>query len=1309
MGTQSSALSVTAWRKLLAVAAIVLVAGTVAYNCFLSSVNIAVINATLAQKADIALNNSSKKLKLEFIDQEDVADVQEYDAIILFGRGLYLNEAQIGEIDKAGYKGVPVFTNALNQGHLSLNHNLSEEQHTTLMEYLRNPSRHNFRNAILYIAKIAKPQRLNIRVAESPVPLLKNMYYHREYGKYFATDEALTEYLKEKGIYNEGGANIVFISGINFPMEGNREHIDTLITTLTREGFNIYPLVATGDKRASMIKYLHPDAVIYYPMGRLGNDSLINWLHSRNIPLFMPFPLIQPREEWVNPDIPVTSGTLTARVVVPEIDGGMAPICIGTQNPNGQGYYMYTAEMERVNALAEHIKRYMGLEHMANKDKKVAICYFKSPGKDALLASGMEVIPSLYNFLKRLQKEGYNVKGLPATAEEFGKLIHREGSVMGSYAKGAQEEFLKNAHPVWIPKQQYEKWAGEILLPDKYKEVCDTYGQAPGELLVRGDSLAVASLQFGNVLLFPQPRPALGEDDFKLVHGAKVPPPHSYLAPYFYMKKGFGADAIIHFGTHGNLEFTPGKNIGQSQADWSDVLIGNLPHFYFYTTGNVGEGIIAKRRTHAVLATYLTPPYVESGMRQKFNSLHEDIHKAMDNGNTNITLGKSIKGEVIKLGLHRDLGLDSIPDKIYTIPELEQLDIFIMEIANEKIMGAFYTMGEPYSSRNLAQTTMAVTADQLAYNTAKKDRDKGIITTEQLQNSTFLAHNYLPKAQARLRSILENPPADIKDAPADLQDALEYRNLLLKSTENEFDAMVNALNGGTVKPAPGGDPVLNPNVLPTGRNMFSINAEATPDKRAWEDGKRLAEQTLEQYKEKHGEYPRKVSYTFWAGEFIATSGATLAQVLWMMGVEPLRNKVGYVVDLKAIPEEELGRPRVNVLVQVSGQLRDIAGSRLQFITEAVKLASEQPENLYPNYVARGTLLQEKQLIEKGLSPQKAREMSYARVFGPLNSGYSTGIMGYVESSGTWDDEKEIAQGYLNNMGAFYGDEKNWGSYEPQLFATAMEETDAIVQPRQSNTWGPISLDHVYEFTGGLSLSVKEVTGREPEAYMADYRNRTNRRMQNANQAIAVETRATILNTNFIKERMKGGEGSAQMFGKIFRNIFGWHVTRPSAMNSELYNDLYKMYILDENNLGIKEHFMKVNPAAFQTVTSVMLESARKGYWKASKEQLQITAQLHNDFVKEKGAACTEFVCNNGKLEQFIAGQLPGQEQQAYKEAMNAVKNVGGTDGSAVVLKNRNTDAQQTQKLIINGTITALAAAGGIVALIYFVKRRRKEE
>ena len=187
-----------------------------------------------------------------------------------------------------------------------------------------------------------------------------------------------------------------------------------------------------------------------------------------------------------------------------------------------------------------------------------------------------------------------------------------------------------------------------------------------------------------------------------------------------------------------------------------------------------------------------------------------------------------------------------------------------------------------------------------------------------------------------------------------------------------------------------------------------------------------------------------------------------------------------------------------------------------------------------------------------------------RVFGPVNSGYSTGMMAYTEKSDRWDHESELVDGYLNNMGAAYGDEVNWGGMQKDLFASALSETDVVIQPRQSNTWGPLSLDHVYEFMGGLSLTVKTLTGKEPDALMADYRNRNNKRMQNINEAIAVEARATVLNPTFVKERMKGGATTAQMFGEIFRNIFGWHATRPSAMDKEIFNDLYKMYIVDEN-------------------------------------------------------------------------------------------------------------------------------------------------
>jgi cobaltochelatase CobN len=618
-------------------------------------------------------------------------------------------------------------------------------------------------------------------------------------------------------------------------------------------------------------------------------------------------------------------------------------------------------------------------------------------------------------------------------------------------------------------------------------------------------------------------------------------------------------------------------------------------------------------------------------------------------------------------------------------------------------------MGQTYSQRDLITTVMAVSADGLAYELAQKDRDAGKITTEQLQDFGFISHQYLPPAEKMLEPILQHPPKDTANLYTEIKKALIYKKLFTASATSEMDAMIRGLNGGTIFPAPGGDPVQNPNVLPTGRNMYSVNTESTPGKRAWEEGVRLAETTLQLYKEKHGDYPRKVSYTFWAGEFITTEGATIAQAFRMLGVEPVRDNQNRVVDLRLIPSGELGRPRINLVIQISGQLRDLAGSRLKLLTEAIRLASSATDDIYPNYVALGTVLQEKTLVDNGIPPKRAREMSVMRIFGPVNSGYSTGMLAYTESSGEWDKESELTEGYLNNMGAIYGDDENWGAVEKGLLAIALTETDVIIQPRQSNTWGPLSLDHVYEFTGAVSLTVKTLTGKEPDAFMADYRNRNNKRMQNIKEAIAVEARATILNPTFVKERMKGEAATARMFGETFRNIFGWNVMRPSSLDKELFNDLYKMYITDENNLGIQEYFDKTNPAAYQEMTSVMLESARKGYWKPTGEQLKTVVAVHAENTCKHGAACTGFVCDNEKLHHFIAGQLATEEASVYKNKISCIRETVTENTDGVVLKKEKTYDPDEKRVrsTFNGILAGVIVLILFILLIFWIPRRRK--
>ena len=1401
--------------------ALLLVLGLYAfYSLLLSPTKIALINFPSYQVSNIAMASDSRLIKVKEVKAEDASSLKGYDAILLFGPGLRLTEEQTENIDAAGKKGTAVYTFVFSSGSIS-NHNVDSLQQEQLDIYYNNRSRMNYRNMLHYIRSTFDSRKLFQTKADEPILIPSDIFFHLEDGVFYRTADELTNHLREKKIYKEDAPCIAFVSGMTSPLEGNRSYIDSLITRLTDAGFNVYP-IASAAKRQQLMESVHPDAVIYLPMGRLGGDKTVQWLTENNIPLFCPLSIMLSRDEWLSDDKNkgVTGGYLTARIVLPEIDGGIDPLVISTQNQHENGYFMFDAESERLDNFTQNVKNYLQLRKKPNKDKRVAICYFKAAGQASLVAAGLEVAPSLYELLKRLKQEGYTVNGLPDTFEGFSQLLKKQGAVLGAYAKGAQDDFMKNGNPLWVSKSTYEKWAAHTLVPEKYKEVVDKYGEAPGNYLsaTHGgeESLAIARLQFGNVVLFPQPHAAEGDDEFHIVHGTSVAPLHAYLAPYLWVQNEFKADALIHFGTHGSLEFTPGKQAGLSNRDWPDCLIGSLPHFYYYSIANVGEAIIAKRRTHAAMLSHLTPPFMESRTRDRFSGLFKDIddwYQAPENKQPEI--GLRIKAAVLKLGLQRDLQLDSIAGKPYTAEEIERIENFAEEISNEKMTGRLYTLGQPYGKEDIESTVIAMSADPLAYSLARLDALNNKITRKQLENNTYISRHYLAPVKARLKQLLvsreQNPDrlmlefaglsrADLMKARATdmavnprqlsmsemmamaagedngnsgkdnsddnggmkmpagmpkvgkmpdwvkkriearkkakkegkqavlpevpqeekdfsfavleiertLKNVINYKQLLEASPESELQSILHALDGGYIAPSPGGDVILSPNTLPTGRNMFSINAEATPSTRAWDNGKLLAETTLKTYFKKHEDWPRKVSYTFWAGEFIETEGATFAQALYMLGVEPVRDGMGRVTDIRLIPSEELKRPRIDIVVQTSGQLRDLAASRLAMLSKAVGMAAGSEGDSYGNYVAEGAVESEKLLVEKGISPREARELSTMRIFGAVNGGYGTGITGLVEKGDAWEEESQIADTYLNNMGAIYGDPDKWGAVVKDLFEVALQHTDIVMQPRQSNTWGALSLDHMYEFMGGLNLSVRNVTGKDPEAYLSDYRNRHNVRMQNLREAIGVESRTTLLNPEYIKEKMKGGETTAENFSKTFRNTYGWNVMKPSTIDHELWDDLYKMYILDEQQLGIHKFFKNASPAALQEMTAVMLETARKGYWKATNEQLQQIAELHTSLVKEFKPACTGFVCDNDKLKEFIASRIPDQQAREYRQNITEIKEALVETGQQVVLKkDQLNQVPQKESQTLDGILIGVSVVTLFFLLVFVLKRRKK--
>lgn len=1358
-------------KIILTLAALVAVLlGVWVYGTWFGVTRVAFVNFQTISMGSIAKANDNPMVKVYEVGTDELGELTGYDMVFVNGMGLGIVAGQRAQIQRAARRGVPVYTTmATNPAN---NICSTDSLHVAkLAAYLGGGGRRNYRNMLNYIRQEIDGKIGHTPEVEEPVERASDILYHAgvqspEEEAEFLTVADYEKFLRDNGLYKKGARRIA--------VTGQMADATGLIAALEKAGYNVYP-VSSLRKVMDFLEEIHPDAVINMAHGRMG-DRMVEFLKERNILLFSPLTVNSLVEEWEADPMGMSGGFLSQSVVTPEIDGALRTYALFAQYKDKEGLRHSFAVPERLETFVKNVDNYLNLKDKPNSEKRVAIYYYKGPGQNAMTAGGMEVAPSLYNLLRRMKAEGYRVEGLPAGHKELEQMIMAQGAVFGTYAEGAFDEFMRSGHPELITKEQYEAWVKASLRPEKYAEVVAANGEFPGSYMTTPDGrLGVARLQFGNVVLMPQNAAGAGDNSFQVVHGTDMAPPHTYIASYLWMQHGFKADALIHFGTHGSLEFTPKKQVALCSNDWADRLVGAVPHFYIYSIGNVGEGMIAKRRSYAGLQSYLTPPFLESSVRGIYRDLMEKVkvyntRLGAEGGVDADALEKAslaVKAATVKLGIHRELGLDSVLTVPYTEEDVLRVENFAEELAAEKITGQLYTMGVPYEPERIVSSVYSMSTEPIAYSLLALDKQRGKADERLLKHKSLFARRYLNPARelvgqqlkrsapvtdeqicriagitaaelAKAREIVagRNAPKGmmammmnrgasgkkkeytkeeinfalaVSEVERTVRNIRNYRRQLQESPESELSSMMNALNGGYTAPSPGGDPIVNPNTLPTGRNMFAVNAEETPTEAAWEKGMQLAKSTIDMYRKRHdGEYPKKVSYTLWSGEFIETGGATIAQVLYMLGVEPVRDAFGRVSDLKLIPSEELGRPRIDVVVQTSGQLRDLAASRLFLINRAVEMAAAAGSEHYENQVAAGVVEAERALTEKGVSPKEAREMASFRVFGGANGGYGTGIQGMVEAGDRWEDESEIAAVYLNNMGAYYGSEKNWEAFRKYAFEAALTRTDVVVQPRQSNTWGALSLDHVYEFMGGMNLAVRNVTGKDPDAYFSDYRNRNNNRMQELKESIGVESRTTILNPAYIREKMKGEASSAGTFAETVRNTYGWNVMKPNVVDKELWNDIYDVYVKDKFNLGVQKYFEQQNPAALEEMTAVMLETVRKGLWKASERQVADLARLHTELVNKYRPSCSGFVCDNAKLRDFISSKSEPSVAAQYKESIAEIREAAVRKDKGVVMKKEELRPQaDRQKTRVAAPWIAAAVVVALAGLALLVRRRRK--
>ena len=1568
-------------RKILILASLfilITIAGAI-YVKWVSPTRIGFINYPDYMFAKFDSVNDNSFIKVERINwkKDEQANLEDYAAIYIFGMGLRLPTERAQHLKKAIQNGLAVYVNAATSKENNIT-SITGKDLEYVQKCLDNRSKANFKYLLNYTRRVIDGKKLFSEAVIEPISIPHDGFFHVGENALFETLEKYQKYRIEKKMNYSGRPKVCFLTSTAGP---SSEHITDIVKAFENASINIYPVFGFR-KRLDFIRQVSPDMVVLMPHGRFTTgkeNEVINYLKKRNIPLICPINVYEPYSKWLKDQRGMAGGIMSQSVTMPELDGGIMPFVLSAQFKNEKGLYVFKSLPKRLKRFVSTVSNYLELQRKASKDKKLVIIYYKGPGKNALAAAGLEVVPSLFNTLKKLRESGYNTGKLPASAAELEKQIQENASVFNPYAKGRIEKFVNNPSRLLIPVKDYLEWVKDALPLDLYAEVEQRYGVAPGLYMSTRrngiDNIVLSSLRFGNVVLMPQTLPAYGDDANKLIHGAKQAPPHPYIATYLWAKYGFKTDAIMHFGTHGSFEFTPWKQVALSSYDWADVLIGDMPHFYIYTINNIGEAVIAKRRGYAALISHLTPPFMSSDLYGELTAIHDKIHAYMNAGTNELLRNeyrKSILALVKKKKINRELGLNKLQDLDEN--SLHKLHNYIHELESAKVNRGLYVLDRKYSDAESEETARLMAVDAIAVSLADIDIVKGRISPDKKANAHYFDKNYLTPAhkiidrllkgekaisffetedlealknhkrtsgrkssvnlmsmmigmkanaeedrsvlkktnivseaeQKTLKQLLlknckisgnikfirslQNPRTfdkvssltsprnlnkakriaqmipqmrktiDIATAPdmlslikliqkpalkayllellkdedvktkvmaeqkahflSKIQTALSkeyvqslfltlqpgklnefldnksinrmnllknkihelkrfqkhllfynkmrkhsgiiaenkhesamnvakiletsskslnqalakcnraikqaslrytdylhalktafeamenvllYKQALLSSTNAEMAGVFNALNGGYIAPSAGADPIRNPNSIPTGRNMFSIDAESTPTKEAWETAVKLGDELIKTTLKNKGEYPRKVAFSLWGGEFIRSHGTNVAEILYMLGVKPVWSSRGRVKDVKLIPIDELKRPRIDVLVQTSGQFRGAATSRLYLIDKAVRLAATAEDgDKYKNNVQQGTIDAEKVMISKGYSPIEARKLATARIFGAVNGKFGTGIMGLVESGDKWDDDQVVADQYMQNMGAIYTRD-NWCEYKAGAFEAAMQNTDTVVQPRSSNTWGPLSLDHVYEFMGGMNLAVKKVTGNSPQTFFNDLRNPNSARIQSAKEAAMVEARTTVLNPKYIKEMMQEGASAAESFAEVARNSYGWEVMRPEMLEDYYWQDVKAAIIDDKYKLGTKEFFEKKNPYALQEMTGVMLETIRKGYWKADAKTRKELAQLHAKLVKKYDAGCSGFVCGNKKLSDMISKLIDNQKlRQQYQDKLTKVRTASVSDKEAVKgmeLKKVNPKKQKVQELLKENAPALIVIAVIILLLI----------
>ena len=1119
-----------------------------------------------------------------------------------------------------------------------------------------------------YVPDIMKSIDANSRVvAEEPVLLPDKAIWHpvapsivfENADSYF--DWYNTEFCPDAGIDVKTAPTIGIILQKSHINTKDDTHYVSLISELESRGARVVSIYSGG------LDFSGPVEEFFYDKnGKPIVDTVINLtgfalvggpasqdhpkavrvLKKLNVPYMCAVPLVfQSFEEWQSSELGLHPIQVALQVSLPEIDGAIEPIIFaGREGATGRSVPL----ADRVNLLADRSLKWASLRTKPKNEKKIAITIFSFPPDKGNVgtAAYLDVFDSIKAVLGQLKAEGYDVGDAPMNKEAIME------SVLNDPEARISSPELNVAYRM-STDEYYE-------LTPYARDLEENWGPAPGNLNSDGQNLVVYGKQFGNVFIGVQPSFGYEGDPMRLLFAKSASPHHGFAAYYTFLEKIFKADAVLHFGTHGSLEFMPGKQVGMSGACYPDRLIGSLPSAYLYAANNPSEATIAKRRSYSATVSYLTPPAENAGLYKGLKELKELI-SSYQGLRENEGRGPSIVNAIISTAYTCNL------DKDVKLPALESYDSAadsqegrdsivgavysqIMQIESRLLPCGLHTVGIPPTAEEAIATLVnigqldrpddnieglpRVIAASIGrdINEIYRGNNQGILADVELNEKITLASRAAVRAlveqstgsDGRIKevqsvfddfgnmfksmmggkkpyteAIIKNGFPNVKEER--LEGVMKYLEFCLKQVvaNNELGGIMELLNGNYLNPAPGGDPIRNPDVLPTGRNMHALDPSSIPTAAAVEVSEGVIRKLLEKLADENdGAFPESIAFTLWGTDNIKTYGESLAQVLALVGVRPVADSLGRVNKVELIPLEQLGRPRIDVVVSCSGVFRDLFINQMNLMDRGIKMAAEADEPLEMNFVRKHAL---EQAAELNVSLREAA----CRVFSNSAGSYSANV-GLAIENGGWENEEQLQNQFLTRKGfAFNADKPGMMESQAALFKSALSRVDVTFQNLDSSEISITDVSHYYDSDPTKVVQGLRSDKKKPMALMADTTT-ANAQVRTLSETVRLDARTKLLNPKFYEGMLSTGYEGVREIQKRLRNTMGWSATAGDVDNF-VFEDANDVFI---NDPEMQKRLLDTNPNAFRDMVTTFLEANGRGYWDTSEENIERLQELY---------------------------------------------------------------------------------------------------